>query len=122
MSSNAQRFGEVVRTRREQLEMNQLEVGRAGGPSNTMLTAIENGLLSNLSPIMAKRLDAGLSWKVGSARAVWNGGDAQPLEEQIPSGVLSDLKNVSPSTRAYILRRLGAEETYPPSTERGESA
>jgi hypothetical protein len=79
MSSNAERFGEIVKARRIELEMSQLAVHAAGGPSNTKLTEIENGLLENLTMSTAKKLDRGLSWQTGSARDVWNGGDAVPL-------------------------------------------
>lgn len=68
MSSNAQRFGEYVKARRLELDLNQLEVSAAGGPSNSMLTTIENGRLGELTRATARKLDKGLQWEPGSAR------------------------------------------------------
>lgn len=79
MSSTSQRLAEAVLARREELELSQLEVAAAGGPSNTWLTMIENGRLERLSRVTAKKLDAGLQWEPGSARNIWNGGEPTPL-------------------------------------------
>lgn len=79
MSTNADRLAEKVRARRAQLDLSQLDVWQAGGPSNTTLTEIENGRLENLTRTTAKRLDIGLKWEAGSARQVWEGGEPTPL-------------------------------------------
>lgn len=81
MSTNAQRFGQIVLARRLKLDLNQLEVSAAGGPSNSTLTAIENGRLEELTRATAKKLDRGLRWEPGSARVAWQGGDPTPLLE-----------------------------------------
>ena len=78
MSTNADRLAERVRARRAQLDMSQLDVWQAGGPSNTTLTEIENGRLENLTRTTARRLDQGLEWEPGSARRVWEGGEPSP--------------------------------------------
>lgn len=80
MSTNAQRFGQIVLARRLELDLNQLEVHDAGGPSNSTLTHIEKGRLEDLTRATARKLDKGLRWQPGSARDVWNGGDAIPLD------------------------------------------
>lgn len=64
----------VVKQRRADLAMNQMEVWRAGGPSNTTLTEIENGRLEILTPATARKLDKGLQWQPGSAMNVWRTG------------------------------------------------
>ncbi len=122
MSSNSERLGKAVLKRRNDLDLSQLDVHAGGGPSNTSLTKIENGLLETLTRVTARKLDAGLQWEQGSAKAVWNGGEPTPLGAVvIPADVLAELDKVSPETRAYILRELGAD-TPTISTERGESA
>ena len=79
MSTNAHRFGQIVLARRLELDLNQLEVAAAGGPSNSTMTAIENGRLEDLSRATAKKLDRGLQWEPGSARLAWQGGTPVPL-------------------------------------------
>lgn len=80
MSTNADHLAERVLARRHQLDMSQLDVWQAGGPSNTKLTEIENGRLQTLTPVTARRLDLGLKWERGSARRVWEGGEPSPLK------------------------------------------
>lgn len=90
MSTNAKRFGEYVLARRLQLDRNQEEVRAAGGPSDSTLTAIENGRLTDLQRATARKLDKGLRWEAGSARRVWEGGEATPLES-LPEITARDL-------------------------------
>lgn len=71
----AVRLGEYVLARRDELQVSQIEVSRAGGPSNTTLTKIESGHLANLERATARKLDKGLGWQPGSARRVWEGGE-----------------------------------------------
>lgn len=110
MSSNAERLAAVVLARREELALTQLEVAAAGGPSNTTLTMIENGLTANLTNATAKKLDRGLQWAPGSARAVWFGGDPTPLDTdgQLPLEVEMELLKLTPAiaerVRAALLR------------------
>lgn len=82
MSSTGQRFGGLVLARRNELELSQVEVSDAGGPSNTWLTLIENGRLESLSRVTARKLDTGLKWEPGSARRAWNGGEPTPLLDE----------------------------------------
>lgn len=81
MSTNAQRFGQIVLARRLELDLNQLDVYAAGGPSNSTLTSIENGRLEDLTRATARKLDKGLRWEGGSARKAWEGGDPIPVAE-----------------------------------------
>lgn len=116
MSSNAQRLAAAVLARREELDLTQLEVWQAGGPSNTTLTKVEAGLLETLTRVTAKKLDRGLRWAAGSAKAVWergedpvpsvaglSGKDARWLAEQIRSA------DVESETRERLLRALDEE-------------
>lgn len=113
MSSNAERFGQIAKERREHLELNQLEVGDAGGPSNTKLTEIENGRLPDLTPLIAKKLDQGLRWEPGSARRTWLGGDPVPLEAIYSPGLEQaiaevEAASISDSTKRFIIDQLKA--------------
>lgn len=75
MSTNdPQAFGAVVKARREELGLSQLDVWQSGGPSNTTLTTIENGRAAKLPPATAKKLDAALLWRPGSALRLWREG------------------------------------------------
>lgn len=78
MSTNADRLAKAVKARRAELDITQLEVWQAGGPSNTTLTKIENGEIESLTRTTARKLDAGLMWAPGSAKAVYEEG-AHPL-------------------------------------------
>lgn len=78
MSSKAEHLAHHVRARREQLDLSQMDVWMSGGPSNTTLTEIENGRLTNLTRTTARKLDVGLKWEAGSAKAVWEGGEPTP--------------------------------------------
>lgn len=81
MSSNVARLGRAVLARRDELDLSQLDVAAAGGPSDTTLSRIENGLATSVSKITLRRLDAALAWNSGSARRVYTGtGDPTPLE------------------------------------------
>lgn len=79
MSSKARRLAKAVLARRKELDVSQLDVWQAGGPSNTKLTEIENGRTENLTRVTARRLDTGLQWEPGSAKRVWEGGEPTPL-------------------------------------------
>lgn len=79
MSSNAENLARHVKARRDQLDLSQLDVWQAGGPSNTTLTKIENAQLETLTRTTAKRLDVGLQWDAGSARRAWEGGEPTPI-------------------------------------------
>lgn len=80
MSSTAARnLAKWVVARRDELDLSQLDVWQAGGPSNTTLTEIENGRIASLTRTTARKLDAGLRWEAGSAKRVWEGGEPVAL-------------------------------------------
>lgn len=113
MSSNPERLAEAVLARRAELEVTQLEVWQAGGPSNTTLTLIEKGGMHSLNRTTARKLDEGLKWEAGSARRVWEGGQPTPLvSDRVTSKESETLRryiseaDLDPSTRAELLRVL----------------
>lgn len=111
----------MVLKRRNQLDLTQLEVAAANGPSNTKQTEIENGLLETLLPNMAKKLDAGLRWEKGSARRTWDGGDPTPLEtvagslEQAIAEV--EAAPISEETKRYVIETLRRDRAATARTE-----
>lgn len=126
MSSPAQRLAEAVRKRREELGDTQVDVAQRGGPSNATLTNIENGRISSLEQATARKLDVGLRWMSGSAKAVWDGlGEAVPLTkvgqlERMIAGV--EAARMPADDKAHILRQLRneLEEEMRAGRERGE--
>lgn len=110
----AKRLGDYVKARRLELDLNQLEVWHAGGPSNTTQTAIENGHLESLQRSTARKIDAGLQWAKGSARAVWEGGEPTPLVPGLSSKDSRWLRerileaDLGPTEREALLRVIDA--------------
>jgi transcriptional regulator with XRE-family HTH domain len=100
MSTKAQRLAAAVLHRREELELTQLEVSFAGGPSNSTLTNIENGRAASLPRSTARKLDAALKWEPGGARGVWEDGT-----EPVP--LLTEA--VSPKDAKSLREELAAE-------------
>lgn len=94
MSSNGERLGEQVKKRRDELELSQIDVWQAGGPSNTTLSLVENGLVETLTRTTARKLDKGLQWEPGSARAVWNGGEPVPLLPGVSPNLSAKLRKI----------------------------
>lgn len=113
MSTKGERLRDAVKARREELDLNQMEVWQAGGPSNTTLTAIEQGRLETLTKATAQKLDKGLRWRPGSAKAVFEGsGQAEPADA---TQVILDLMDrvrrtdLSPETKEHILATLDGD-------------
>lgn len=69
-----------VLARREALDLTQLDVWNAGGPSNSTLTAIESARPPAPSRSTLRKLDHALRWTEGSARAALSGGEPTPLD------------------------------------------
>lgn len=123
MSTNAERLAQRVRARRDELDLSQLDVWQAGGPSNTTLTEIENGRTERLTRTTARKLDAGLQWEPGSAKRIWEGGEPRPLGPSPVGDDLDDLRRrvedaafLSPEDKAEILAKLGPAD--PPASDR----
>lgn len=126
MSSNAEWLAAAVRTRREELDLSQLDVWQRGGPSNTTLTEIENGRTSNLTRTTARKLDAALQWAPGSAKAVWAGGEPTPLAregmnyDELEAAVRNG--TADEAQRAAILALIEQARSGYGQEKRGESA
>ena len=73
MALDINRLGRAVRERRDELDMTQLDVASAGGPSNSTLTKLESGEADAVSAATLRKLDAGLDWQAGTARALLRG-------------------------------------------------
>jgi hypothetical protein len=85
-------FGRAVLARREELGLSQLDVWHKRGPSNTTLTAIENGRMSDLTPATAKKLDNGLDWEPGGALRLWRDGvTPSPVARDTREGTLDGI-------------------------------
>lgn len=113
MSTKAERLADAVRRRREELDLTQLDVWMAGGPSNSTLTTIENGRAESLPRATARKLDAALQWEAGSARHVWEGGEPTPLlradlssEDSRTLRAQIEAADLPAETRAELLRVL----------------
>lgn len=118
MSANAERFAQIVRERREHLDLTQLDVWQAGGPSNTTLTRIENGQVDVLTRTTARKLDAGLRWEPGSAKATWAGGDPVPLptaeDDPVVASIMADASLSARDKRRLIAAVTEARQSDPP--------
>lgn len=74
-----QRFGRIVKERRDALGLRQDQMVHRGGPSTTTMTKVENGTLPTPSPVTLRKLDKGLGWADGSAALTLAGGEPTPL-------------------------------------------
>lgn len=59
--------------------MSQIDVWRAGGPSNSVMTGLESGSARSVSSKTLSKLDTALQWEPGSARRVYEEG-GEPVE------------------------------------------
>lgn len=77
---NLARFGQIVRSRREELGIQQEDLDQYGGPSSTTLSRIERGIAPPSAKTLRK-LDVGLRWATGSAARTLDGGEPAPSTE-----------------------------------------
>lgn len=73
--TDLQRFGRIVRERREELGLQQEEMKDRGGPSSTTMSQIERGVGKPPTRLVLDRLDRGLGWASGSAKRTLAGGE-----------------------------------------------
>lgn len=121
VTPNAERLRDAVLRRRAELDISQAELTAAGGPSNSTMTAIENGRMDKLERVTARKLDRGLRWEPGSARAVFEGtGEAHPVREGMDPQAQADLRAtilaaaVDEDTKARLLDVLEGKQPSPP--------
>ncbi|ANA85505.1 hypothetical protein PBI_BLUEBERRY_43 [Gordonia phage Blueberry] len=95
MTKNVARLGTYLVERRRQLGLSQLDVWKAGGPSNSTLTGIENGTAPKVSPSTMRKLDAALQWEEGSANRTLEGGEPTPVERSADNRATADLHDIA---------------------------
>ncbi|MGN2636221.1 helix-turn-helix domain-containing protein [Nocardia takedensis] len=78
--SRQKRFGRIIRERRDQLGLTQMQIGDLGGPSAPTIRKIEDGDAA-ISIHTLNKLDAPLRWRPGSAARTYAGGS--PTEEHV---------------------------------------
>lgn len=104
MSTKGKRLGDGVLKRRAELDLTQLDVWQAGGPSNTTLTKIEKGEADTLPRTTARKLDEGLRWVKGSAKALFDHGtEPLPLPDDIQGLARADVRRLAEAIRAAAI-------------------
>lgn len=78
-SYDPERFGRIIRARREDLDIKQDRLDDYGGPSSTRMSQLERGIGPPPSPKTLRKLDTGLGWVDGSAKRTLHGGDPEVL-------------------------------------------
>ncbi|WP_405177979.1 helix-turn-helix domain-containing protein [Nocardia sp. NBC_01377] len=71
--SRQKRFGRIIRERRDELGLTQIQIGDLGGPSAPTIRKIEDGD-SSISTHTLNKLDVPLRWRPGSAARAYAGG------------------------------------------------
>ncbi|MEV0030862.1 helix-turn-helix transcriptional regulator [Nocardia sp. NPDC050793] len=77
--SRQKRFGRIIKERRDELGLTQLQIGDLGGPSAPTIRKIEDGDAA-ISTHTLNKLDAPLRWLPGSAARTYAGGSPAPKE------------------------------------------
>ncbi|WP_063047287.1 helix-turn-helix domain-containing protein [Nocardia pseudovaccinii] len=72
--SRHKRFGRIIKERRDELGLTQMQIGDLGGPSAPTIRKIEDGD-ATISTHTLNKLDAPLRWLPGSAARTYAGGD-----------------------------------------------
>lgn len=81
MSTNHERLGKLIFTRRHELGLTQENIEERGGPAPLTVSEYEKGKVPNKpQPRTLSRFDAALEWADGSSAAVLKGGDPIPLD------------------------------------------
>ncbi|MEV0295119.1 helix-turn-helix transcriptional regulator [Nocardia sp. NPDC050710] len=90
--SRQKRFGRIIKERRDELGLTQMQIGDLGGPSAPTIRKIEDGDAA-ISIHTLNKLDTPLRWRPGSAARTYAGGsptaqqiDEPPGDDSIVSG------------------------------------
>ncbi len=85
-----EKLAEAVKARRKELGLDQADIRQLGGPSASIVSAIENNHQTQLSPRLRRGLDEALQWEPGSVSRVLAGGQATAINPASPTdpGVL----------------------------------
>jgi hypothetical protein len=76
-------LAKAVAQRRRELGLSQAAVHQAGGPSDVVISRIEETREPRPRDDTVNKLDAPLQWQPGSAQVVLAGGQAQPLQRPL---------------------------------------
>lgn len=83
--SRQKRFGRIMRERRDELGLTQMQIGDLGGPSAPTIRKIEEGDAA-ISTHTLNKLDVPLRWLPGSAARTYAGGSPVAHEINTPAG------------------------------------
>lgn len=91
-----ERLATAVKRRRADANLTQLQVWKAGGPSNSTFTSIEKAKSQSISSKTLRKLDAGLDWSPGTAVGFLRdeeeaSGPGQGFERVLPSEALAQI-------------------------------
>lgn len=75
-------LGEAVRERRNQLGLAQHDIAKRGGPSTQTMMRIENAHRTRYESRTLSRMELGLGWKPGTARAILEGRPYTTTEQE----------------------------------------
>lgn len=82
--SRQKRFGRIIKERRDELGLTQMQIGDLGGPSAPTIRKIEDGDAA-ISTHTLNKLDAPLRWLPGSAARAYAGGDPTARDTAAPT-------------------------------------
>ncbi|MFC9894034.1 helix-turn-helix domain-containing protein [Nocardia sp. NPDC127579] len=83
--SRQKRFGRIIRERRDELGLTQMQIGDLGGPSAPTIRKIEEGT-DSISVHTLNKLDVPLRWLPGSAARTYAGGTPTAREDTSEGG------------------------------------
>lgn len=106
MSDAQTRLGEAVAARRRALGLSYAQVQHRGGPSDTRMSAIENGAGPLPRRSTLAKIDLTMRWVAGSAQRVLDGGEPEPLADQAPLDLEGDAIRVPSSEVVEIIASL----------------
>ncbi|KAA8888288.1 helix-turn-helix transcriptional regulator [Nocardia colli] len=84
LSRRQKRFGRIIKERRDELGLTQLQIGDLGGPSAPTIRKIEDGDAA-ISTTTLNKLDAPLRWLPGSAARTYAGGTPAVADDLGPA-------------------------------------
>ncbi|MBP2189433.1 helix-turn-helix domain-containing protein [Nocardia goodfellowii] len=83
--SRQKRFGRIIKERRDELGLTQMQIGDLGGPSAPTIRKIEDGAAA-ISTHTLNKLDGPLRWLPGSAARTYAGGTPTARESAPDAG------------------------------------
>ncbi|MET7769733.1 helix-turn-helix transcriptional regulator [Nocardia sp. NPDC005366] len=121
--SRQKRFGRIIKERRDELGLTQMQIGDLGGPSAPTIRKIEDGDAS-ISTHTLNKLDAPLRWCPGSAARTYAGGvpsEAPDLDSPNSESIVSGPDSIR-FELADLTALLAASGRLTDAVERGHTA